>query len=340
MSDYRTQSPRILLDFLVYHETIRGHSKNTVNEYFLDLRNFFRFLKLSRNLVPRDTELDEIDIMDIDIPFIQKVSLIEVYEYLAFLSRDRIRNKNAEDIQYGLSATSRARKISSIRSFFKYLTVKAHILEENPLADLDAPKIPKSLPRYLTLEESQRLLTAIDGKNRTRDYCIICLFLNCGLRISEIVGLNLSDIKGDSLRVLGKGNKTRIVYLNDACMQAIDSYLNERKLIAAIDKNALFLSNRRKRMSTDAVHAMVKKTLKAAGLDPSKYSSHKLRHTAATLMLSNGVDVRTLQEVLGHDNLNTTQIYTHVDNTELRIAAASNPLASFTPNLHNKTDDE
>ena len=340
MNDYRTQSPRILLDFLVYHETIRGHSKNTVNEYFLDLRNFFRFLKLSRNLVPRDTELDEIDIMDIDVPFIQKVSLIEVYEYLAFLSRDRIRNKNAEDVQYGLSATSRARKISSIRSFFKYLTVKAHILEENPLADLDAPKVPKSLPRYLTLEESQRLLMAIDGKNRARDYCIICLFLNCGLRISEIVGLNLSDVKGDSLRVLGKGNKTRIVYLNDACIQALNDYQNERKLIASLDKNALFLSNRRKRMSTDAVHAMVKKTLKAAGLDPSRYSSHKLRHTAATLMLSNGVDIRTLQEVLGHDNLNTTQIYTHVDNTELRIAAAANPLASFTPKEYNETDDE
>ena len=337
MNDYRTQSPRILLDFLVYHETIRGHSKNTVNEYFLDLRNFFRFLKLSRNLVPRDTELDEIDIMDIDVPFIQKVSLIEVYEYLAFLSRDRIRN---EDVQYGLSATSRARKISSIRSFFKYLTVKAHILEENPLADLDAPKVPKSLPRYLTLEESQRLLMAIDGKNRARDYCIICLFLNCGLRISEIVGLNLYDVKGDSLRVLGKGNKTRIVYLNDACIQALNDYQNERKLIASLDKNALFLSNRRKRMSTDAVHAMVKKTLKAAGLDPSKYSSHKLRHTAATLMLSNGVDIRTLQEVLGHDNLNTTQIYTHVDNTELRIAAAANPLASFTPKEYKETDDE
>ncbi|MBQ3256698.1 MAG: tyrosine recombinase XerC [Oscillospiraceae bacterium] len=340
MNDYRTQSPRILLDFLVYHETIRGHSKNTVNEYFLDLRNFFRFLKVSRNLVPRDTELDEIDIMDVDIPFVQKVTLIEVYEYLAFLSRDRVRNKNAEDVQYGLSATSRARKISSIRSFFKYLTVKAHILEENPLADLDAPKVPKSLPRYLTLEESQRLLTAIDGKNKTRDYCIICLFLNCGLRISEIVGLNISDIRGDSLRVLGKGNKTRIVYLNDACIQALNDYLFERKLIAAIDKNALFLSNRRKRMSTDAVHAMVKKTLKAAGLDPSKYSSHKLRHTAATLMLSNGVDVRTLQELLGHDNLNTTQIYTHVDNTELRIAAAANPLASFGVTEIEETDDE
>jgi site-specific recombinase XerD len=218
--------------------------------------------------------------------------------------------------------------------------MKAHILDENPLADLDAPKVPKSLPRYLTLEESQRLLIAIDGKNKARDYCIICLFLNCGLRISEIVGLNISDIRNDSLRVLGKGNKTRIVYLNDACLQAINTYLNERKLIAAIDKNALFLSNRRKRMSTDAVHAMVKKTLKAAGLDPSKYSSHKLRHTAATLMLSNGVDVRTLQEVLGHDNLNTTQIYTHVDNSELRIAAAANPLASFGLNEITETDDD
>lgn len=329
MNDYRTQSPQVLRDFLVYHETIRGHSKNTVNEYFLDLRNFLRYLKLSRNLVARDTELDDIDILDVDVPFLQQVTLVEVYEYMAYLSRDRVKNRNAEDTQYGLTASSRARKIAAIRSFFKYLTVKAHVLEENPIADLDAPKIPKTLPRYLSLEESQKLLLAIDGKNKARDYCIICLFLNCGLRISEIVGLNVSDIKGDSLRVLGKGNKQRIVYLNEACVRAIDDYMQERKLIAAIDKNALFLSNRRKRMSTDAVHAMVKKALKNAGLDSSKYSSHKLRHTAATLMLSNGVDVRTLQEVLGHDNLNTTQIYTHVDNTELRIAAAANPLASF-----------
>lgn len=329
MVDYRDESPQVLRDFLVYHETIRGHSKNTVNEYFLDLRNFLRYLKLSRNLVPRDTELDKISILDVDISFLKKVTLVEVYEYLAYLSRDRVKNKNADDVQYGLTATSRARKIAAIKSFFKYLTVKAHLLEENPIADLDSPKIPKSLPRYLSLEESQRLLMAVDGKNKARDYCIICLFLNCGLRISEIVGLNLSDIKGGSLRVLGKGNKERIVYLNEACMQALNAYLQERKLIAAIDKNALFLSNRRKRMSTDAVHAMVKKTLKQAGLDATKYSSHKLRHTAATLMLTNGVDVRTLQEVLGHDHLNTTQIYTHVDNTELRIAAAANPLASF-----------
>lgn len=329
MFDYRSESPAVLRDFLIYHETIKGHSHNTVNEYFLDLRNFLRYLKLYRNLVPRDTELDDIDIMDVDVAFLQKVTLVEVYEYLAFLSRDRIKNKHAEDVQYGISAASRARKIAAIRSFFKYLTVKAHVLDENPIADLDAPKIPKTLPTYLTLEESKRLLTAVEGKNKTRDYCIISLFLNCGLRISEIVGLNLSDIQDEALRITGKGNKQRIVYLNDACIHALNEYLAERNLVAAIDKQALFLSNRRKRMSTDAVHAMVKKTLKQAGLDASKYSSHKLRHTAATLMLSNGVDVRTLQEVLGHDHLNTTQIYTHVDNSELRIAAAANPLASF-----------
>ena len=329
MNDYRTQSPRILRDFLIYHETICGHSKNTVNEYFLDLRTFLRYIKVIRNLVPRDTELEEIDIMDVDIDFIKQVTLMEVYEYLSYLSRNRIKNKNADDTQYGLTATTRARKISSIRSFFKYLTVKVNLLEDNPLADLDSPKTPKSLPRYLTLDESQRLLKAIEGKNKDRDYCIICLFLNCGLRISEIVGLNLTDIKGEALHITGKGNKQRVVFLNDACIQAIDLYMSERKLIAAIDKNALFLSNRRKRMSTDAVHAMVKKTLNAAGLDASKYSSHKLRHTAATLMLSNGVDVRTLQELLGHDNLNTTQIYTHVDSAELRIAAAANPLSAF-----------
>lgn len=338
MNDYRTESPQVLRDFLTYHETIRGHSNATVNEYFLDLRNFMRYLKVIRNMVPRDTDLEEISIMDVDAAFLRQVTLMEVYEYLAYLSRDRVKNKNAEDTQYGLTASSRARKIASIRSFFKYLTAKAHILEENPIADLDAPKIPKTLPRYLSLEESQRLLMAIDGKNKARDYCIICLFLNCGLRISEIVGLNLSDIRPDHLRIMGKGSKERMVYLNDACVDAINDYLLVRKSIATVDKNAFFLSNRRTRMSTDAVHAMVKKTLKQAGLDAEKYSSHKLRHTAATLMLNSGVDVRTLQEVLGHENLNTTQIYTHVDNSGLRVAAAANPLANF--RVESQADEE
>ena len=205
------------------------------------------------------------------------------------------------------------------------------LLEENPVQDLDAPRPRRSLPRYLTLEESERLLSSVDGLHKERDYCILCLFLNCGLRISEIAGMNLSDVRSDHIRVLGKGNKERVIYLNDATADSINRYLLVRKNMAAGDKNALFLSSRRTRVTREGLHAMVKKALLKAGLDSEKYSAHKLRHTAATLMLSNGVDVRTLQEILGHENLNTTQIYTHVDNTELRIAAQANPLGKFEP---------
>lgn len=327
----RSDAPQVLRDFLIYHETIRGHSKATVDEYYLDLRTFFRFLKLSRGLVPRTAEFEEISISDVDVSFVAAVTLTEVYDFLAYLSRDRIKQANSQEPEYGLSAASRARKISAIRSFFKYLTVKAKLLDENPVQDLDSPKIPKTLPRYLTLEESQRLLLAVDGKNKERDYCILCIFLNCGLRISELVGLNVSDYRGESLRVVGKGNKERTVYLNDACRDAIDNYLSIRKLLAPPRVTAMFLSNRRARMSCDSVQVMVKKNLTKAGLDASLYSTHKLRHTAATLMLQNGVDVRTLQEVLGHENLNTTQIYTHIDNAELRTAAEANPLSRFSP---------
>ncbi len=336
----RSDAPQILRDFLIYHETIRGHSKATVDEYYLDLRTFFRFLKLSRGLVARTTELDEISIADVDVPFVASVTLAEVYDFLAYLARDRVKQANSPEPEYGLSASSRARKISAIRSFFKYLTMKAKLLDENPVQDLDSPKIPKTLPRYLTLEESQRLLSAVEGKNRERDYCILCIFLNCGLRISEIVGLNVSDYRGESLRVVGKGNKERTVYLNDACRDAIDRYLEVRKLLAPPRVTAMFLSNRRARISCDSIQVMVKKNLTKAGLDASLYSAHKLRHTAATLMLQNGVDVRTLQEVLGHENLNTTQIYTHIDNAELRTAADANPLSSFSPPLPHDDADE
>ena len=329
--DYRDVSPAILRDYLTYHETIKGHSRATVDEYFLDLRNFFRYLKIARGLVPRSTELDEISIMDVDLDFVSKVTLAEVYEYLAFLSRDKAKFTRARSEEYGLNAASRARKVSSIRGFYKYLTNKAKVLTENPVQDLDSPRAKRSLPRYLTLEESQRLLQSVEGAHKERDYCILCIFLNCGLRISEIAGMNISDIRSDHIRVLGKGNKERIVYLNDATAEAINRYLAVRKSIAAIDRSALFLSSRRTRVTREGLHAMVKKALLRAGLDSEKYSAHKLRHTAATLMLSNGVDVRTLQEILGHENLNTTQIYTHVDNTELRIAAQANPLSNFEP---------
>ncbi len=338
--DYRTDAPKILRDFLIYHETIKGHSHNTVDEYFLDLRTFFRYVKIHRGLVPRDTDLDEIGIEDVDLDFVRNVTLSEVYEYLAFLSRDRVKNQRSRDTEYGISAASRARKIASIRSFYKYLTVKANLLEENPVQDLDSPKIPKTLPRYLSLSESERLLASVDGRNSARDYCILCIFLNCGLRISEIVGLNLSDIRSDHLRVVGKGNKERVVYLNDATAAAINSYLLVRKNEKAIDRSALFLSNRKTRISREAVHNMVKQSLLRAGLDASKYSAHKLRHTAATLMLQNGVDVRTLQELLGHEHLNTTQIYTHVDNSDLRIAASANPLGHFDPSRSQETEEQ
>jgi site-specific recombinase XerD len=331
LMDYRGDAPQILRDFLTYHETIKAHSQKTVDEYYLDLRTFFRFLKIERGLVPRASDIEEVPINDVDLNFVASVTLAEVYDYLSYLSRDRVRNQRSHQAEYGLSAATRARKIATIRSFYKYLTVKAKLLEVNPVQDLDSPRIPKSLPKYLTLEESQRLLSAIDGKNKERDYCIICIFLNCGLRISEIVGLNLSDIRSDHLRVIGKGSKERVVYLNESTAQAINDYLLVRAGIEAEDKNALFLSNRRTRMSRETVHSMVKKSLLKAGLDAEKYSAHKLRHTAATLMLQNGVDVRTLQELLGHDHLNTTQIYTHVDNTELRMAADANPLGKFAP---------
>ena len=338
--DYRTDAPKVLRDFLIYHETIKGHSHNTVDEYFLDLRTFFRYLKIHRGLVPRSTDIEEIGIEDVDLAFVRSVTLSEVYEYLAFLSRDRVKNQRSRETEYGISAASRARKIASIKSFYKYLTVKANLLEENPVQDLDSPKIPKTLPRYLSLSESERLLSSVDSRNSARDYCILCIFLNCGLRISEIVGLNLTDIRSDHIRVVGKGNKERVVYLNDATAAAINDYLLVRKNENAIDKSALFLSNRKTRISREAVHNMVKKSLLRAGLDASKYSAHKLRHTAATLMLQNGVDVRTLQELLGHEHLNTTQIYTHVDSTDLRIAASANPLGHFDPGQSKGTEEQ
>ena len=325
-NDYKLTAPPILRDFLSYHETIQGHSKKTVDEYYLDLRNFFRYIKIEKGLAPRTAEFDQVSIDDVDLSLVQSVSLGDVYSYMSYLSRDRAKHANSPDTAYGLEASARARKIATIRSFYKYLTTKAKLISENPMQNLDAPRLKKTLPRYLSLDESIQLLESVDEPNRARDYCILTLFLNCGLRISELVALNLTDVRGEQLRVLGKGNKERMLFLNGACRAALDDWLAERSGSAQADKNALFLTRRHKRMTTDAVHYMVKQRLKKAGLDASLYSSHKLRHTAATLMLQNGVDVRTLQEVLGHENLNTTQIYTHVDNEQLRTAAQANPL--------------
>ncbi len=321
--------PQVLRDFLIYHETIKGQSPRTISEYYLDLRMFLRFIKLMRSEMPIHTRLDDIPIKDIDADYIGTITTSEVFDFLSYLANDRTPNPDAPVPDYGIEASSRARKLSAIKSFYKYLTVRTKQLEENPVADLEYPKLRKSLPKYLTLEQSSALLQAVSGPNEKRDYAILMIFLNCGIRRSELVGLNLTDVYEDRLRVVGKGNKERFVYFGSACRKAIDAYLPERNKKVLTDNRALFGSRDGNRISVTAVHRLVKKALLQAGLDATQFSAHKLRHTAATMMLSGGVDVKTVQEVLGHENLNTTQIYTHIESTELKIAAEANPLSKL-----------
>lgn len=315
--DYRTEAPQVILDYIYYLQTIRNKSQKTVNEYYLDLRMFFRFIKQKRHLVPDDVDFNDIKIDDINIDLVRSISLNDAYEYMDFLARER---EN--------SSTSRARKCSSLKGYFKFLFKNKHSINENPMDTLDIPKKKKVLPKYLTLEQSLELLDAVEGKYKERDYCIITLFLNCGLRVSEMAGLNYSDIRGDNtMRVVGKGNKERIIYLNDACMDAVKAYMKVRP-VDVKDKRALFISRNNNRMSVKTIQAMVYKYLAKIGLDAQGYSCHKLRHTAATLMYQHGgVDIRVLKDVLGHENLGTTEIYTHLSSEQMKDAAERNPLS-------------
>ena len=324
-----TDCPQILRDFLTYHENIKGQSPRTISEYYLDLRMFLRFIRLMRNDMPLNTPLEDIPIKDIDLKFIETITTSEIFDFLSYLANDRAINPDSPAPDYGIEPSARARKLSAIKSFYKFLTVRTKQLTENPVADLEYPKLRKSLPKYLTFSQSSALLQAVSGQNQKRDYAILMLFLNCGIRRSELVGLNLSDVYEDRIRVLGKGNKERFVYFGSACRKAIDAYLPLRHKQVLSDNRALFGSRDSNRISVTAVHRLVKKALLQAGLDATQYSAHKLRHTAATMMLSGGVDVKTVQEVLGHENLNTTQIYTHIENTELKIAAEANPLSKL-----------
>ena len=319
--------PQILRDFLIYHETIKGQSPKTISEYYLDLRMFLRFVRLMRNDMPIKTCLDDIPIKDIDVSFLRDIKTSDIFDFLSYLANDRAINQDSPAPDYGISPAARARKLSAIKSFYKYLTVRTKLLQDNPVADIEYPKLRKSLPKYLTMEQSAALLQAVAGQNQVRDYAILMIFLNCGIRRSELVGLNITDVYDDRLRVVGKGNKERFVYFGTPCRKAIDAYLELRKKINLTDNRALFGSRNGNRISVTAVHRLVEKALKQAGLDATQFSAHKLRHTAATMMLSGGVDVKTVQEVLGHENLNTTQIYTHIENTELKIAAEANPLS-------------
>ncbi len=317
-SDY-FDLPIMAQDFLSYMDTIKGKSINTISEYHYDLRSFFRFLKLHYKLVPNDVDMDSVVVTDLDISFIKKISLSDLYAFMSYLSIDKS-NKVA----------SRARKVACIKSFFNYLTTKAKVLEINPAKELEAPKIGKRMPKYLNIDESKKLLNAVDGPNKERDYAIIVLFLNCGLRLSELVSLNISQIADDKMTVIGKGNKERTVYLNHACKNALNEYMRARPKEKLKDKNALFLSERKQRISSRTVQVIVKKYLEMAGLDTTKYSPHKLRHTAATLMYQYGnADIRSLQEILGHESVATTEIYTHINDEHLQNAIDNNPLADF-----------
>ncbi len=313
-------SPPVIRKFLGYLQTVKGKSLKTVEEYFLDLRTFFRYMKLKKGTIPADSEFEKIEIDDINIDFIKTITLLNIFEYMHYLSTER---KN--------HAAARLRKASSLRMFFKYLTNKTGELKENPTKELETPKIGKSLPKFLSLEQSKSLLNAVinySGTYKERDYCIITLFLNCGIRLSELVGINLNDIKSDkTLKILGKGNKERIVYLNDACINAIEDYKKHRPNDKIKDSNALFISRQHNRISVKTVQALVEKYLKVAGLSNAGFSVHKLRHTAATLMYQYGnVDIRILKEILGHENLGTTEIYTHISNNQVKDAINDNPL--------------
>ena len=321
MNNSFSGAPEPLLSFLIYIESILGKSKHTANEYYYDLKTFYKFLKLKFELVNLNTDFNDITIDGITVEILSKVDLnsAESSALISFLNSNR-----------NNSASSRARKISALRSYYKYLCTKAHLIDQNPTIDLDTVKIGKRLPRYLTVEDSLNLLNAIDGEYAERDYCIITFFLNCGLRLTELVNINISDIREQKLTVIGKGNKERTIYLNDACINALNNYLKIRNSITPAnlqDKNALFISRLNRRISRRMVQTIVKKYIGQIGLDTHKYTTHKLRHTAATLMYQSGVDIRALQEILGHEQLSTTEIYTHINNEQLKAAVNLNPLA-------------
>lgn len=313
--------PPVIRDFLTYNETIKGKSALSVEGYFLDLQSFFRYLLFVRGLVDGKSEFCEIEIKSVDINLIKTVTISDLYAYLVFCKNER-----------GNNAATRARKTSTLRIFFKYLCEQTHQLEANPALMLEAPKVKQSLPKHLTLEDSLELLQSVDGPNQKRDYCILTLFLNCGLRLAELCSLNVGDIKPDgTMTVTGKGNKERLVYLNSACMNAVQEYLPLRPSddIHAADRNALFISRNHRRISPKTVQHIVKTYLEKAGLGDRGFSTHKLRHTAATLMYQHGqVDIRVLKDILGHSNLGTTQIYTHVSDQQIKNAVDMNPLSN------------
>lgn len=316
----------ILMDFLDYLETIKGRSSNTVKEYAYDINLMIKYIIARKQNIKLKSfdDIVKIDSSDVDLNFFKNIDVIDLHSFMGFLDHNRSNG-----------SSTRSRKTSSIRTFYKYLINIRKLDIINPAELLDSPKKNIRQPVYLTLDESLDLLKVIlrekDEEIKSRDYCITVLFLNCGMRLSELSSINIDHIKTNTLRVIGKGNKERTVYLNDMCLDAIDNYL---KIRPEIDNDALFISKKRNRMSNRAIQYRIEHYLKVAGFDTNIYSVHKLRHTAATLMYQYGnVDIKVLQEILGHESVSTTQIYTHVDNNSLRNAVNKNPLNSLNNEL-------
>ena len=317
-------NPEFLNSFLDYTTTILNKSPNTIKEYNYDLNRFLKYLMYHLRLTT-EKNLDDIDIHSMTLETMNKVTLDDIHAYLFYLTNT-----------FDSKPATRARKAASIRVFFKYLDQKG-MISQNPAMNLESPKLGKRMPKYLSLDDSKKLLEVANNtndRNNERDFAIITLFLNCGIRLSELVGINIKDIvfSEDKLNVIGKGNKERTIYLNKSCVNAINSYLAVRPKtgIKSGSEDALFLSERLERISRRTVQYIVKQELLKAGLDANKYSVHKLRHTAATLMYQYGnVDIRALQELLGHESISTTQIYTHVNNEQVRHAVEDNPLANL-----------
>jgi integrase/recombinase XerD len=306
--------------FLGYFQAIRARSPLTVREYRYDLVLFSRFLLKRRGMAASSVDFNQIDISQIDDAMLRSVKLTDLYAYITWLSQDR-----------HCGPAARARKIAALRAFFSYLKSKAFICDVNVASELETPKLLKKLPRYLSLDESRQLLETAatqEGQLTVRDYCILTFFLNCGLRLSELCSINMANIRDDNLVVMGKGGKERTIYLNSACLDALSQYLGTRPKTARKEPDALFLSRLGRRISPKTVQYLIKKYVAAAGLDPARYSVHKLRHTAATLMYKYGkVDIRALQAILGHASISTTEIYTHVDHAGLHQAVEKNPLS-------------
>lgn len=318
-AEFLQEAPPIIRDFLTYMDNVQNKSSLTVDEYYRDLRTFFRYIIKQRGLVSKETEIDDIDISKVDLEMVKSITFTDI---IMFLNYCKIERKN--------EAATMARKTTTLKRYFNYLTVKVGKLYQDPTEALEAPKKGKKMPKYLTLEDSLRLLQAVEGNYKERDYCILVFFLNCGMRLSELIGINIGDINSEHmLKIKGKGDKERIIYLNDACMRALDSYLQVRSIDEVKDKNALFISRNKNRISRKAVQQIVYNNLEKIGLGGQGYSVHKLRHTAATLMYQKGgVDIRTLQAVLGHENLGTTQIYTHIADEQVVAAMKANPLSN------------